>query len=74
MYWTDVNSISPKVMRSWMNGKKSKSLVSYHLTRPSSIVIDFYMNDRVFFCDSKESRIESMKPDGTDRVIVLAKG
>ena len=48
--------------------------MSTRLTRPSSIAIDFYMGDRVYWSDSKENRIESMRPDGTDRVVVLAEG
>ena len=74
MYWSDAGSTAPKIERAWMNGDKRETLVSTHLTRPASIAIDFYMGDRVYWSDSKENRIESMRPDGTDRVVVLAKG
>ncbi|KAK7507961.1 hypothetical protein BaRGS_00000926, partial [Batillaria attramentaria] len=74
MYWSDVSSTAPKIERAWMNGEKRETLVSERLTRPSSIAIDFFMGDRIYWCDSKENIIESMKPDGTDRVVVLAKG
>ena len=74
MYWSDASSTAPKIERAWMNGEKRETLVSTHLTRPSSIAIDFFMDDRVYWSDSKENRIESMRPDGTDRVVVLAEG
>jgi low density lipoprotein-related protein 2 len=74
MYWSDVSSTAPKIERAWMNGDHREVLVSSKITRPSSIAIDFFMNDRVYFSDSKENRIESMKPDGTDRVVVMAEG
>lgn len=74
MYWSDGSSITPKIERAWMNGENREVLVKTEITHPSSIAIDFFMNDRVYFSDSKENRIESMKPDGTDRHVVMAKG
>lgn len=74
MYWSDVNSTSPKIERSWMNGEKRETLVSTSLLRPSSIAIDFFMGDRVYWSDSKDNSVSSMNPDGTDRVVVIAKG
>ncbi|KAK7113108.1 hypothetical protein V1264_012457 [Littorina saxatilis] len=74
MYWTDASSKTPRIERAWMNGEGREVLVSKHLTRPSGIAIDFFMGDRIYWSDSKENHIESMKPDGTDRVIVVSKG
>ena len=74
MYWTDCNVKSPKIEMSWMNGEHRKVLVSTKIRRPAAIVVDNLMYDRVYWADSKENIIESMKWDGTDRVIVLMRG
>ena len=73
MYWTDASTSRPRIERAWMNGEQRSVLVSTKLGVPSGITIDFYMGDRVYWCDSKENIIESIKPDGTDRVVVTAK-
>uniref|UniRef100_A0A2C9KAN0 EGF-like domain-containing protein n=1 Tax=Biomphalaria glabrata TaxID=6526 RepID=A0A2C9KAN0_BIOGL len=73
MYWTDVHASGPKIERAWMNGEMRTVLVSTKLSYPSGLAIDYYMDNRIYWCDSKENLIESMKPDGTDRVIVTSK-
>ena len=72
MYWTDTTPLAPKIEMSWMNGKNRSTLVTDGLGNPTGITIDYWMNDRVFWCDSKERVIESMNADGTDRVQVIA--
>ncbi|GFR87432.1 low-density lipoprotein receptor-related protein 2-like [Elysia marginata] len=72
MYWTDTSEHKPRIERAWMTGARREVLVSERLGVPSGLAIDHYMGGRVFWCDSKENLIESMKPDGTDRVIVTA--
>lgn len=74
MYWTDASGSFPKIERAWMNGEHREELVSTRLGRPTGLAIDDHMNDRVFWCDSKENLIESMNADGSDRVIVIGKG
>lgn len=74
MYWTDASGSLPKIERAWMNGEHREELVSTRLGRPTGLAIDDHMNDRVFWCDSKENLIESMNADGSDRVIVIGKG
>lgn len=73
LYWTDVSGTHPKIERAWTTGDKRTVLVSSKLGRPTSIAIDFFMGDRVYWCDAKENVIESMKADGSDRVVVTAK-
>ncbi|CAL1548074.1 unnamed protein product [Lymnaea stagnalis] len=73
MYWTDANVFRPRIERAWMNGDERSVLVSTKLGFPSGLAIDFHMGGRVYWCDSKENLIESMKPDGSDRVLVTAK-
>ena len=72
MFWTDASEHRPRIERSWMTGARREVLVSERLGVPSGIAVDHYMGGRVFWCDSKENLIESIKPDGTDRVIVTA--
>ncbi|XP_059178824.1 low-density lipoprotein receptor-related protein 2-like isoform X2 [Physella acuta] len=73
MYWTDADVLQPRIERAWMNGENRAVLVDTKLGYPSGLAIDFYMGGRVYWCDSKENLIESMKPDGSDRVIVTAR-
>ena len=74
MYWTDADVNSPKIEMAWMNGEHRQILVSTRLRRPAALTVDCLMYDRVYWVDSKENIIESMKWDGTDRVTVLMKG
>ena len=70
MYWADANPKNPKIEMSWMNGEHRTVLVSTRLRRPAALTVDNLMYDRVYWTDSKENRIESMKWDGTNRVTV----
>lgn len=74
MYWADANPASPRIERAWMNGDKRSAIVTSRLLRPSAITIDYRMYDRVYFADYKLGVIESMKPDGTHRVIIAKRG
>ncbi len=57
-----------------MSGWNRTTLVSSRLGNPTGLAIDFFMGDRLYWCDSKENLIESARPDGSDRVIVVATG
>ena len=74
MYWTDIDGEHPTIERAWMNGEKREVLVNERLAYPTGITIDYFMEHRVFWCDAKFNVIESMKADGSDRVIVIQKG
>ena len=74
MYWTDNYPESPKIEVSWMSGENRTTLVNTRLGNPTGLTIDYLMGNRVFWCDVKENLIESMKSDGTDRVIVVSSG
>jgi len=74
MYWTDKYAQSPKIESAWMTGENRTTLVSTRLGQPTGLSIDYHMNHRVYWCDSKENIIESMKFDGTDRAIVIRSG
>ncbi|XP_072468338.1 low-density lipoprotein receptor-related protein 2 isoform X1 [Notamacropus eugenii] len=71
MYWTDWGR-QPKIERAWMDGQQRQTLVSNDLGWPTGLSIDYLNNDRIYWSDSKENIIESMKHDGTDRRLVSA--
>ncbi|NWR88915.1 LRP2 protein, partial [Furnarius figulus] len=70
MYWTDWGR-QPKIECAWMDGQQRQTLISEDLGWPTGLSIDYLNNDRIYWSDSKENLIESMRPDGTDRTIVL---
>ncbi|CAH1789469.1 unnamed protein product [Owenia fusiformis] len=74
MYWTNVYSRSPSIEAAWMDGSNRTVLVNTKLSSPTGITVDYGMNNRIYWCDSKENLIESMKPDGSDRVVVVNQG
>ncbi|XP_027721928.1 low-density lipoprotein receptor-related protein 2 isoform X3 [Vombatus ursinus] len=71
MYWTDWGR-QPKIERAWMDGQQRQTLVSNDLGWPTGLSIDYLNNDRIYWSDSKENIIESIKHDGTDRRLVSA--
>ncbi|XP_013407657.1 low-density lipoprotein receptor-related protein 2-like [Lingula anatina] len=74
MYWTDLGGSSPRIEAAWMNGGNRSILINQRLGNPTGITIDYTMNNRVYWCDSKENKIESMNADGTGRVVVVSVG
>ncbi|XP_025940300.1 low-density lipoprotein receptor-related protein 2 [Apteryx rowi] len=70
MYWTDWGR-QPKIECAWMDGQQRQTLVSEDLGWPTGLSIDYLNSDRIYWSDSKENIIESMRPDGTDRTVVL---
>ncbi|XP_019378305.1 PREDICTED: low-density lipoprotein receptor-related protein 2 [Gavialis gangeticus] len=70
MYWTDWGR-QPKIECAWMDGQQRQTLISDDLGWPTGLSVDYLNNDRIYWSDSKENIIESMRPDGTDRTIVL---
>lgn len=70
MYW--INSLDrPLIQSAYMNGFSISSLVSRDLEDPSGLTIDYHMKNRIFWTDLKRGIIESVKPDGSDRVIAI---
>ncbi|XP_019409279.1 PREDICTED: low-density lipoprotein receptor-related protein 2 [Crocodylus porosus] len=70
MYWTDWGR-QPKIECAWMDGQQRQTLISDDLGWPTGLSVDYLNNDRIYWSDSKENIIESMRPDGTARTIVL---
>ena len=44
------------------------------LSHPMGISIDYLMQSRVYWCDDRLDHIGSMWPDGSDVILVAAKG
>lgn len=66
LYWADRGQ-EPKIECSWLDGQQRKVLVSDGLGWPTGLSIDFTNGDRIYWSDSKDSRIESVLPSGEDR-------
>lgn len=74
MYWTDWGK-QPRIESAWMDGQQRMVLVSDQgLGWPTGLAVDFVNGNRIYWCDSKENIIESMKHDGTDRKTVTSGG
>ncbi|KAL7385074.1 hypothetical protein ABVT39_014795 [Epinephelus coioides] len=72
MYWTDWGR-KPRIESAWMDGQHREVLVREEdLGWPTGLALDYLNGNRIYWCDSKENIIESMKPDGTDRNIVIS--
>lgn len=67
LFWINVGS-NRAIMSSKMNGEEIKTLVSSNLDSPDSLAIDYHSNNRIYWCDHKQSVVESVSIDGTDRV------
>ncbi|XP_057682782.1 low-density lipoprotein receptor-related protein 2 [Corythoichthys intestinalis] len=66
LYWSDRGE-EAKIECSWLDGQKRKVLVGQNMGWPTGLSIDFTNNDRIYWSDSKENRIESVLPSGEDR-------
>lgn len=55
-----------------MDGSKRWTLVSTNIRYPTGLAIDYnHYQRRVYFVDTKLSKIESVKQNGEDRVTIL---
>lgn len=73
MFWTDQGKQS-KIESAWMNGEHRTVLVSQDLGWPNGLSIDYLNDDRIYWSDSKEDVIETIKYDGTDRRVIINEG
>ncbi|XP_022692321.1 low-density lipoprotein receptor-related protein 2-like isoform X2 [Varroa jacobsoni] len=71
LFWTDIG-INPKIETSWMDGSRRQTLFKSRLAAPASITIDYLAGDkRIYWADHKLNTIETAKPDGSNRVVVI---
>ncbi|XP_022111824.1 prolow-density lipoprotein receptor-related protein 1-like [Acanthaster planci] len=65
LFWSEVGQ-TPRIVRANMDGTDRLSLVGSHLIYPTGLAID-YVHDRLYWADSKASRIEMIGLDGANR-------
>ncbi len=73
MFWTDWGR-KPKIETAWMDGQHREVLLDEDLAWPTGLALDYLNENRIYWCDSKENIIESMKADGTDRQMIISGG
>lgn len=58
-----------------MDGSRRQTLFKSRLAAPASITIDYLAGDkRIYWADHKLNTIETAKPDGSNRVVVIKNG
>lgn len=62
--------MNSSILMAGMDGKNITVLVNQDLEWPNSLSID-YPNNRLYWIDTKQKVIESIKLDGTDRRVHL---
>ena len=70
MFWTDWGGV-PKIERASMDGKNRDVIVSMQLGEPYGITID-YSNQRIYWADNDEDRIEYSNYFGDGRTILVS--
>jgi low density lipoprotein-related protein 2 len=70
LYWSDAGSV-PKIESSWLDGSKRWTMVSSSIRYPTGLAVDYYNSHRIYFVDTKLSKIESMNSKGQDRLTIL---
>lgn len=73
MFWADAGS-SPKIEAAWLDGNKRHTLITEKIRHPTGLSIDFAKEHTLYWVDTKLNIIESMKQDGSNRVVVLKGG
>lgn len=74
LYWTDWGK-KPRIESAWMDGQHREVLVGEDdLGWPTGLVVDYLNGNRIYWCDAKENIIESIKPDGSEREIIISGG
>ena len=57
-----------------MDGSRRWPLATDTLRHPTGLAIDHAMGHSIYWVDTKLNTIEVMKPDGTNRVVILRGG
>jgi hypothetical protein len=74
IFWINTDSSNVGIYSAYANGQNAKLLISTNLDSPSGLAIDYFMENRIFWADSKTNIIESCKFDGSDRASVMHVG
>ena len=69
IFWINAVEGSMTIQRSWTTGVRITTLVD-DVYRPTSLAVDYRSQGRLYWCDYDSNTIESVLPDGSDRVVV----
>lgn len=72
LFWINSGE-NRRIMSASMNGRNVRILVQDHLDSPTGLAIDYFKNNRVYWCDPKMNIIESINFDGKTNYSVLFK-
>ncbi|XP_012271678.1 low-density lipoprotein receptor-related protein 2 [Orussus abietinus] len=73
LYWANTGA-EPMIEAAWMDGMSDrKPLVGDKIASPRALTIDYAMDHTIYWADEKLNTIESIRPDGTNRRIVMSK-
>lgn len=62
---------SPKIESSWLDGSVRNEVIKEALGHPTGLAVDFNMDHMVYWTDTKLNTIESMRPDGSGRHVII---
>jgi len=68
LFYTDYG-YPPKIGSAWLDGSNMKDILTEELIFPTGIAAD-YLNQRLYFVDTKRHTVETIRYDGSDRQIV----
>jgi low density lipoprotein-related protein 2 len=55
-----------------LDGSKRWAVITTNIRYPTGLAIDVHNEHRLYFVDTKLSKIESVKPNGQDRSVIIA--
>ncbi|XP_038049226.1 prolow-density lipoprotein receptor-related protein 1-like [Patiria miniata] len=68
LFWSEVGG-TPRIARANMDGSDILSIVRQRIIYPTGLALD-YVQNKLYWADSKASRIEMVSLDGADRTLV----
>ncbi|XP_077987404.1 low-density lipoprotein receptor-related protein 6-like [Glandiceps talaboti] len=71
LYWTDMDSTTPKIERLRLNidGSERETIVNTTLVHPTGLALDS-KDGRLYWCDARRNVLESCELDGSDRQLI----
>lgn len=73
IFWIE-SDVNAKIMSAWMNGENQRVVIGTNLDHPTGLAIDYYKDNRIYWCDPKNNFIESSNFDGSDRSRIYHNG
>ncbi len=70
LFWTDAGT-EAKLWVADMDGMNPRVIVRDLIFYPTSVAVDYAKQHRVYWADPKRAVIESVLPDGSDRVLIV---